>query len=84
MMPFANLPDTHKSRWSDELPAEKMKESVWLRHEAVAQSSSWNGRRQIGFVGLRDDKNPREVVNETFGVVSSQQMKARIRGSEGK
>jgi bifunctional non-homologous end joining protein LigD len=25
-MPFANLPDTHKSRWGDELTAEKMKE----------------------------------------------------------
>ncbi len=36
-MPFANLPDTHKSRWGDELTAEKMKECVWLRPEAVAQ-----------------------------------------------
>ena len=35
-MPFANLPDTHKSRWGDELTAEKMKECVWLRPEAVA------------------------------------------------
>jgi ATP-dependent DNA ligase len=25
-MPFVNLPDTHKSRWGDELTAEKMKE----------------------------------------------------------
>jgi len=30
-MPFVNLPDTHKSRWGDELSAEKMKECVWLR-----------------------------------------------------
>ena len=36
-MPFVNLPDTHKSRWGDELTAEKMKECVWLRPEAVAQ-----------------------------------------------
>ena len=36
-MPFANLPDTHKSRWGDELSAEKMKDCVWLRPEAVAQ-----------------------------------------------
>ena len=34
---FANLPDTHKSRWGDELTAEKMKECIWLRPEAVAQ-----------------------------------------------
>jgi DNA ligase D-like protein (predicted ligase) len=36
-MPFVNLPDAHKSRWGDELTAEKMKECVWLRPEAVAQ-----------------------------------------------
>jgi DNA ligase D-like protein (predicted ligase) len=36
-MPFVNLPDTHKSRWGDELTAEKMKECVWIRPEAVAQ-----------------------------------------------
>jgi ATP-dependent DNA ligase len=30
-MPFANLPDKHKSRWGDELTAEKMKQCVWLR-----------------------------------------------------
>jgi ATP-dependent DNA ligase len=36
MMPFVNLPDTHKSRWGDELTAEKMKECVWLRPEPVA------------------------------------------------
>jgi len=36
-MPFVNLPDTHKSRWGDELTAEKMKDCVWLRPEAVAQ-----------------------------------------------
>ena len=30
-MPFANLPDTHKSRWGDEPSAEKMKECAWLR-----------------------------------------------------
>ena len=36
-MLFANLPDTHKARWEDELTAENMKECVWLRPEAVAQ-----------------------------------------------
>src|ERR1700747_2706484 len=36
-MPFANLPDKHKSRWGDELTAEKMKKCVWLRPEAVVQ-----------------------------------------------
>jgi ATP-dependent DNA ligase len=33
-MPFVNLPDKHRG---DDLTAEKMKECVWLRPEAVAQ-----------------------------------------------
>jgi DNA ligase D-like protein (predicted ligase) len=68
-MPFANLPDTHKSRWGDELTAEKMKKCVWLRPEAVAQVEflDWTGAdrlRHSKFVALRDDKNPRTVVKE--------------------
>jgi DNA ligase D-like protein (predicted ligase) len=68
-MPFANLPDTHKSRWGDELTAEKMKKCVWLRPEAVAQVEflEWTGAdrlRHSKFVALRDDKNPRTVVKE--------------------
>ena len=56
-MPFANLPDTHKSRWGDELTAEKMKECVWLRPGAVAQIEflEWtagNRLRHSKFVGL--------------------------------
>ncbi len=68
-MPFVNLPDTHKSRWGDELTAEKMKECVWLRPEAVAQIEflEWTEAdrlRHSKFVGLREDKNPRDVVKE--------------------
>ena len=68
-MPFANLPDTHKSRWGDELTAEKMKECIWLRPEAVAQIEflEWTAGdrlRHSKFVGLREDKNPRAVVKE--------------------
>ena len=70
VMPFANLPDTHKSRWGDELTAEKMKECVWLRPEAVAQIEflEWTAGdrlRHSKFVGLRDDKNPRDVTKES-------------------
>jgi len=69
-MPFVNLPDTHKSRWGDELTAEKMKECVWLRPEAVAQIEflEWtegDRLRHAKFVALRDDNNPREVVKES-------------------
>ncbi len=68
-MPFANLPDTHKSRWGDELTAEKMKECVWLRPETVAQIDflEWTEAERLRhskFVGLREDKNPRSVVKE--------------------
>ncbi len=68
-MPFVNLPDTHKSRWGDELTAEKMKECVWLRPEAVAQIEflEWTAAdrlRHSKFVGLREDKDPRRVVKE--------------------
>ena len=68
-MPFANLPDKHKSRWGDELTAEKMKKCVWLRPEAVAQVEflEWTEAyrlRHSKFVALRDDKNPRSIVKE--------------------
>jgi DNA ligase D-like protein (predicted ligase) len=69
-MPFANLPDTHKSRWGDELTVEKMKKCVWLRPEAIAQVEflEWTEAdrlRHSKFVALRDDKNPRTIVKET-------------------
>ncbi len=35
--PFANLPETRRSRFGEELNAEKMKKAVWLTPEAVAQ-----------------------------------------------
>jgi ATP-dependent DNA ligase len=68
-MPFVNLPDTHKSRWGDELTAEKMKECVWLRPEAVAQIEflEWteaDGLRHSKFVRIREDKDVRGVVKE--------------------
>src|SRR5215472_389137 len=68
-MPFVNLPDTHKSRWGDELTAEKMKECIWLRPDAVAQIEflEWTEAdrlRHSKFVGLREDKDPQRVVKE--------------------
>src|SRR5467141_3553868 len=68
-MPFANLPDEHPSRWGENLTAEKMKECVWLRPEAVAQIEflEWTAAdrlRHSKFVGLREDKNPKSVVKE--------------------
>jgi len=71
-MPFVNLPDEKESRWGDSLTAEKMKQCVWLRPEAVAQIEflEWTAGdrlRHSKFIGLRDDKNARTVVKEYAG-----------------
>jgi DNA ligase D-like protein (predicted ligase) len=68
-MPFVNLPDKHPSRWGDSLTAEKIKQCVWLRPEAVAQiefleTTEADRLRHSRFVRLRDDKDPRRVVKE--------------------
>ena len=70
--PFVNLPETRRSRFGEELNAEKMKKAVWLRPEAIAQIEflEWtegDRLRHSKFVGLRDDKNPRDVVKEQLG-----------------
>jgi DNA ligase D-like protein (predicted ligase) len=70
--PFVNLPETRRSRFGEELNAEKMKKAVWLRPEAVAQIEflEWtegDRLRHSKFVGLREDKNPRSVVKEQAG-----------------
>jgi DNA ligase D-like protein (predicted ligase) len=67
--PFANLPETRRPRWGDPLDAEKMKKAFWLRPEAVAQIEflEWTDAdrlRHSKFVGLRDDKNARQVEKE--------------------
>src|SRR5437870_1519308 len=70
--PFVNLPETKRSRFREELNAEKMKKAVWLRPEAVAQiefleRTEGDRLRHSKFVGLREDKNPRSVVKEDAG-----------------
>jgi DNA ligase D-like protein (predicted ligase) len=70
--PFVNLPDTKRSRFGEELSAEKMKKAIWLRPEAVAQIEflEWTGAdrlRHSKFVGLRDDKEARNITKEHSG-----------------
>jgi DNA ligase D-like protein (predicted ligase) len=70
--PFVNLTETRRSRFGEELNAEKMKKAVWLKPEAVAQVEflEWTEAdrlRHSKFVGLREDKNPRSVVKEQAG-----------------
>lgn len=67
--PFVNLPERHRSRRGEGLTADDKKKCVWLRPEVVAQIEflEWTHSdrlRHSKFVGLREDKNPREVVKK--------------------
>jgi DNA ligase D-like protein (predicted ligase) len=67
--PFANLPETREPRWGEAMTAEKMKECVWVRPELVAQIEflEWTEAdhlRHSKFIGLREDKDPRQVTKE--------------------
>jgi ATP-dependent DNA ligase len=66
--PFTNLPEKRRTMWA--LTADEMKKCRWLKPEPVAQIefTEWtpDGHlRHSSFVGLRDDKEPREVRRET-------------------
>jgi bifunctional non-homologous end joining protein LigD len=67
--PFVNLPEARSGRWGEGLTAEKMKECRWLRPELVGQFEfvEWtlDGHlRHARFIGLRNDKNARQVRRE--------------------
>jgi ATP-dependent DNA ligase len=70
--PFVNLPEKHRSRWGEGLTAEDMKKCVWLRPKLVAQIEflEWTDAdhlRHSKFVGLREDKDARDIVKEHAG-----------------
>jgi bifunctional non-homologous end joining protein LigD len=65
--PFENLPEKKRTQWA--LTTEEMKNCVWLKPELVAQIefTEWtpDGHlRHSKFVGLRENKEAREVVRE--------------------
>jgi ATP-dependent DNA ligase len=67
--PFANLPEPRNARRGKALTAEVMKECRWLKPQVVAQVefTEWtegNHLRHSRFAGLRNDKDPRQVVRE--------------------
>jgi ATP-dependent DNA ligase len=67
--PFANLPELKSGRWGQGLTAAKMKECIWAKPKLVVNFEflEWtdtNHVRHIKFVGLRTDRNPRQVVRE--------------------
>jgi ATP-dependent DNA ligase len=66
--PSANLPEKRRTMWA--LTANEMKECRWLKPELVAQIefTEWTPDgylRHSSFVGLRDDKDAREITRET-------------------
>jgi DNA ligase D-like protein (predicted ligase) len=70
--PFVNLPERHRSRWGEGLTADDMKKCIWLQPELVGQIEflEWTESdhlRHSKFVGLREDKDAREVTKEHPG-----------------
>jgi len=70
--PFANLPqDGSRSRWGGEgMTSEKMRKVTWVKPKLVVQVEfvEWTGDthlRHARFVGIRDDKNAKDVVKES-------------------
>ncbi len=68
--PFANLPENKRTQWA--LTKDEMKNCQWLKPKLVAQIefTEWtpDGHlRHASFLGLRDDKDPSEVVREIEG-----------------
>jgi bifunctional non-homologous end joining protein LigD len=69
--PFANLPEKRRTQWA--LTRQEMKHCVWLKPELIAQIEfvEWTPDKHLRaakFVGLREDKDAREIVRE--GVIA--------------
>lgn len=67
--PFVNLPTSKKSHFGEGITAEEMTKLVWLKPRLVAQCSftewtSYGLLRHATFIGLRDDKEPADVIRE--------------------
>jgi bifunctional non-homologous end joining protein LigD len=67
--PFANLPSPKRSRFGGGMTASMMKQVTWVKPELVAQVqfTEWTEEgslRHPVFLGLREDKNARDVVRE--------------------
>lgn len=67
--PFANLPEAKSGRWGQGLTKAKMAECQWLKPVLVGQFEflEWTGDnhlRHTRFIGLREDKNARDVKRE--------------------
>ncbi|MCA1650064.1 MAG: ATP-dependent DNA ligase [Acidobacteria bacterium] len=68
--PFADLPNSKTSHWGGGVTAEQMSEMQWVKPELVAQIRfvEWtedDHLRHAAFLGLRADKNPKDVNRES-------------------
>lgn len=67
--PFSDLPTEGSSRWGGGVTEEDMREMTWTKPQLVAQIrfTEWTaeGRlRHAAYLGLRDDKSPKDVGRE--------------------
>ncbi|MEA3188801.1 MAG: bifunctional non-ous end joining protein LigD, partial [Chthoniobacter sp.] len=67
--PFVNLPTKRSGRWGQGITNAEMKRCTWIEPRFVCQVrfTEWTrdaGLRHPAFLGMRDDKDPREVVRE--------------------
>ena len=67
--PFANLPLSRTGHFGEGITSEDMLKLQWVRPETVAQVSfaEWTDGgllRHATFLGLRGDKDPKEVIRE--------------------
>ena len=70
--PFSNLPEKQQGRWAQNITPREMKLCHWTEPKLVCQVrfTEWtqDGKlRHPVFLGLREDKEPREVVHERPG-----------------
>lgn len=70
--PFANLPEKNPGRYGQGITAAQMKRCHWVKPEMVCQVrfTEWTGDgklRHPTFIGLREDKDARDVIRERTG-----------------
>jgi len=73
--PFANLPTSRTSHWGEGITAEEMAELVWVKPQLVVEVAftEWTrdgSLRHAAFIGVREDKPPREVRREVTATSS--------------
>ena len=67
--PFSNLPEKRNGRWGQGVTRAEMKRCHWVKPEMVCQVkfSEWtrdDRLRQPVFLGIREDKDAKEVIRE--------------------